>query len=188
MTLRDLLARPSVTLDDVTRHLTSLNGDERVKEATSLARSQQAILWRLAETNPALGPEDFVPASTSVLTPVPFWGQNNLPAFRTFRKVFYRQPDGQLAGYNEASTAPLVGPGYYLLRFDGPGAFVDYTGLPTVAPAIWPKITTNERGLAQFVYGFMKDYIRRVSGKVFIGRAYRHDKETPHYFVLARPD
>jgi hypothetical protein len=187
MTLRDLLSRPSVTLDEISRHLASIDGDARVREGTDLARRQQAILWRLAGTNAPLGPDDFVPPSTSVLTPVPFWGQNNQPIFRPFRKVFYRQPDGLLAGYNESSVAPVVGPGYYVLRFDDIGAFVDYTTLPTVAPAIWPKIVPNERGVSQFVYGYMKDYIRRVSGKLYIGRAYRRGQETPPLLRAGAP-
>jgi len=188
MTLRELLDRPSVSASDVASHLASLDGETRVKEATDLARSQQATLWRLGEKGEPLTAEDFVPAGTPELTPVPFWGQNNQPLFRPFRKVFYRTPDGSLAGYNESSAAPLVGPGYYVLRFDDTGCYVDYTSLPTVAPKGWPPIVSNERGVSQFVYGFMKDYLRRVSGKLLIGRAYRRGKETPHYFVLVRPD
>ena len=34
----------------------------------------------------------------------------------------------------------------------------------------------------------MKDYLRRVYGRVLIGRAFRKGKATPNYFVLARPE
>lgn len=186
--LRELLSSPSVTRDQITSHLDGLDGETRVREATDLARRHHAILWRLAEAGAPLALEDFVPTATPALEPVPFAGQNNQPLFRPFRKVFYREPDGAIAGYNESAAAPVVGPGYYVLRVDESGCYVDYTALPTSAPRGWPAIVSNERGVSRFVYGFMKDYLRRVTKKVLIGRAYRHGKATANYFVLARPD
>ena len=186
MTLRTLLARPGVQITDIVDHLKSLGPAERVREATDIGRRQQSLLWKLADKGAPLTPEDFVPADAAPLAPFPFEGQNSLPLFRTFRKVFYRQADGSIGGYNDSSVGPIVGPGYYILRFDDTGCYVDYTSLPTTAPAGWPAIVTNERGVSQLVYGFMKDYLRRVHDKVVIGRAYKRGRETPNYFMLAR--
>lgn len=186
MTLRTVLSNPNVQISDVVAHLKALDPAQRVREATDIGRRQQSRLWRLAEKGEALTPEDFVPKDAGNLAPFPFEGQNSLPLFRSFKKVFYRQPDGSLAGYNDSPVGPIVGPGYYLLRFDDTGCYVDYTSLPTTAPSGWPAIVTNEKGVSQLVYGFMKDYLRRVHDKVLIGRAYKRGRETPNYFVLAR--
>ena len=58
----------------------------------------------------------------------------------------------------------------------------------TICTCRWPAIQPNDKGLTQFIYGHMKDYLRRVYGRVLIGRAFRKGKPTPNYFVLARPE
>ena len=50
-------------------------------------------------------------------------------------------------------------------------------------PAAWPAIRPNDTGITQFVYGHMKDYLRRVYGRVVIGRAFRKGKATPNFFA-----
>jgi hypothetical protein len=170
----------------VAAHFAGLDVEARIREATDLPRRVQATLWRISEKGAPLTPEDFLPPGTPDLSPVPFHGQNNQPLFRMFKKVFYREADGTIGGYNDSPVGPVVGPGYYVLRFDDTGCYVDYTTLPSSSPPGWPPIVTNERGVSQFIYGFMKDYLRRVDGTFLIGRAYRKGKETPHHFVLIR--
>jgi hypothetical protein len=188
MTLNELLATPGVTAEQVQKHLAALSGEERVRQATQLDRRHHATLWKLSDGTEPLRLEEIVAPDRTPLDPVPFEGQNNQPIYRPFRKVFYRTPDGGIAGYNDSPAAWFAGPGYYVLRRDGSGTYVDYTEVPREKPAAWPPIRPNDVGISRFVYGHMKDYLRRVYGRVVIGRAYRHGKATPNYFVLARPE
>lgn len=188
MTLNDLLATPGVTATEVRAHLASLSGEERVRQATQLDRKHQATLWAMSADTEPLRLEEVVASDRTPLDPVPFEGQNNQPFYRPFKKIFYRLPDGGIAGYNDSPASWFAGPGYYLLRRDDSGVYVDYTAVPSDKPPAWPPIRPNDTGISQFVYGHMKDYLRRVYGRVVIGRAYRKGKATPNYFVLARPE
>ena len=190
MTLKELLNKPGVTLLELQQHLSGLPGEEQVRQATDLARAHHALLWRLAAEVVAPGQEiqetDLVPPEAPPLSPVAFQGQNNQPLYRAFQKVFYRTTAGEVAGYNVSDAAWFAGPGYYLVRSGPAGLFIDYTAVPEERPEGWPQITRNEAGLSRFVYGHMQDYLRRVHGRIFIGRAYRKGRETNNYFVLAR--
>jgi hypothetical protein len=188
MTLNDLLATPGVTPERVQAHLASLSGEERVRQATRLDRRHHKTLWNLSAATEPLRLEEVVAPDRKPLDPVPFEGQNNQPIYRPFKKVFYRTPGGTIGGYNDSPAAWFAGPGYYVLRRDDSGTYVDYTEVPTEKPSAWPPIRPNDVGISQFVYGHMKDYLRRVYGRVVIGRAYRKGKPTPNYFVLARPE
>lgn len=187
-TLNDVLARRGVTLRDVRDHLASISPEARVREATSLDGKLQGVLWRISEGTAPVTAEDLVPSAVSDMTPVPFEGQNSQPAFRFFQKVFYRMPGGKLGGRNVGSLAPIVGDGYYVVEYDANGAYVDYTQLPQVAPSGWPTIKRNDRGVSTVVFGFMKDYLRRVDGRILIGHAIKPIVGSQGYFVLARPD
>ncbi len=188
MTLNELLDAPGVTAAQVQSHLASLSGDERVRQATTLARRHQKTLWDLSAATEPVRLEEVVAPDRTPLDPVPFEGQNNQPIYRPFRKVFYRTPAGTIGGYNESPAAWFAGPGYYVLKRDDSGTYVDYTEVPTDKPSAWPPIRPNDVGISQFVYGHMKDYLRRVYGRVLIGRAYRKGKATPNFFVIARPE
>jgi len=188
MTLNELLATPGVTPEQVQKHLASLPGEERVRQATHLDRRHHRTLWDLSAHTEPLRLEEVVARDRPALEPVPFEGQNNQPMYRPFKKVFYRTPSGAIGGYNDSPAAWFAGPGYYVLRRDDSGTYVDYTEVPTEKPPTWPPIRPNDVGISQFVYGHMKDYLRRVYGRVVIGRAYRKGKATPNYFVLARPE
>lgn len=185
-TLNDILGRKGVTFRDVRDHLASLSPEARVREATSLDGGRQGVLWELCEGNAKVTAEDLVPGSVPDLTPVPFEGQNSQPAFRSFQKVFYRMPGGKLGGRNVGALAPLIGDGYYVVEYDRDGAYVDYTQVPNVAPAGWPAIKRNDRGVSTLVFGFMKDHLRRVDGNVLIGHARKPIVGSQGYFVLAR--
>jgi hypothetical protein len=188
MTLNELLNDPTVTAERVQAHLASLEGEERVRQSTQLARKHHKTLWDLSASTEPVQLDEVVAADRPPLDPVPFEGQNNQPLYRPFKKVFYRTPDGAIAGYNDSPASWFAGPGYYLLKRDESGLYVDYTEVPRQRPAPWPPIRPNDKGISQFVYGHMKDYLRRVYGRVLIGRAYRKGKATPNFFVLARPE
>lgn len=188
MTLNDLLATSGVTTEQLQRHLAALSGAERVQQATHLDRRHHKTLWDLSANTEPLRLEEVVARDRASLDPVPFEGQNNQPIYRPFKKVFYRTSNGAIGGYNDSPAAWFAGPGYYLLKSDASGIYVDYTEVPTEKPAAWPAIRPNDTGITQFVYGHMKDYLRRVYGRVVIGRAYRKGKATPNFFVLARPE
>lgn len=187
-TLEDILARRGVTNADVRDHLSSLTPAQRVHQATHTSPQGQATLWKLAAANAPVRASELVRAEVADLQAVPFMGQNSQPAFRFFQKVFYRQPGGSLAGRNVGSLAPFIGNGYYVVVDGSDGAFIDYTQVPTQAPSGWPPIARNDRGVSTVVYGFMKDYLRRVHDQVFIGHARKPLVGSQGYFVLARAD
>lgn len=188
MNLNELLATPGVTSAQLQKHLAGLSGDERVRQATQLDRRHHQTLWDLSGATEPITLDEIVAPDRTPLDPVPFEGQNNQPLYRPFKKVFYRTASGAIGGYNDSPASWFAGPGYYLLRADNTGVYVDYTEVPREKPAAWPPIKPNDAGLSRFVYGYMKDYLRRVYGRVLIGRAFRNGKATPNYFVLARPE
>jgi hypothetical protein len=186
MDLRTLLDSKDLTLTQLHDYLGGLEAAERVRQATDLKRGQLAKLWTLAENGEGVALNDIVPEGNAPLAPVPFEGQNSLPLFRSFQKVFYRTSDGRIAGYNNSPVGWLVGPGYYILEHKNGRTFVDYTQVPTEKPAEWPPIKRNEQGISALVYGYMHDFLRQVYPDFLIGRAVKKGKQTPNYFVLIR--
>jgi hypothetical protein len=186
MELRDLLDQSGLTLSQVRDFLSKLSDEERIRQATDLKRKQLGLLWRLADNTEPITPTDLVPENLKPLEPIPFEGQNSLPLFRMFQKVFYRTSDGRVAGYNNSPVGWLVGPGYYMVQPATPNVYIDYTQVPTEKPDDWPPIRKNEAGISNFVYGHMQDYLRRVYDLFLIGRATRKGKDTENYFVLVR--
>lgn len=191
-TLSELLGKKEIDLPSLTEHLNSLSKEERIRQVAALNRKQQERLWNLAqETSEDVTLDFFVPVDAPPLLPFPFEGKNSLPVFTHFQKIFYRTPDGKLAGYNHQSLGWLTGPGYYVVKpaMGKPGAVViDYTEIPSSKPPHWPEICPNESGLSRFVYAGMRDYLRWVSPDVVIGRAYkgREERPTPNWFLLCR--
>lgn len=180
--LNELLYAENVTAGDVATYLGALPRWKQVKEATRLDRSRQEILWNLAADNEPYRPEELVAPDAPALQTVPYRGQNNQLAYRRFEKVFYRQSDGALAGFNVSAAEWFAGPGYYTVATDATGLFVDYTRVPKEKPAGQAEI--EENGFP--VYGGMTDYLRRVHGDILIGCAYDEGEPTSNYFVLAR--
>lgn len=181
------------SIEEIGERFDSMSHDERVREMRSMCPATQALLWQMAEgTEVTLA--DIVPEDVPPLTEVIHFGKNSLPVMSHFEKRFCRPPEGTeesvLYGYNEAKIRPIVGPGYFVVR-ETPGKIrgsvvVDYYKTPPAKPASWPKIATKDCGLSALVYGFMNDYLRRVSSHVTIGRAFKHHKMTNNYFLLCR--
>lgn len=176
----------------IERYLDGLPAAARIAASRSLGPKAQRRLWTLTAGR-AVRLDDIVPADRPALEEVRHYGRNTLPAFRLFEKRFCRPRAGAgegLWGYNEGATRALVGPGYFVCRgTDGDSrgeVVVDYYQVPPDRPATWPAIQDNESGVSRVVYGFMQDFLRRVSSHVTIGRAYKHDRETANCFTLCR--
>lgn len=191
MNLAEELARGAADMDGMGQWLDGLSDDERAAQVLSLGKKAQRTLWALTADRPATL-EDLVPSTTKPLTPIRHFGRNSLPFFSRFEKRFCRseQDANVLLGYNEGPTRALIGPGYFVTRVsdlpDRGQIVIDYTMRPESKAKDWPDIQDNESGLGRVVYGFMHDYLRKVSTHVTIGKAWKHGKETENYFVLLR--
>ena len=187
------LVRKTGRVEDVGARLDSLSHRERVVAVRTMNAGTQALLWEMAEET-TVTLEDVVPKDVPPLTPVIHFGKNSLPVLSSFEKRFCRPSTGcnenLLYGYNEGVTRPLVGPGYFVVRetpLSTKGkVVVDYYGTPGEKPVSWPEIESTDRGVPALVYGFMHDYLRKVSSHVTIGRAYKFHKVTNNYFLLCR--
>jgi hypothetical protein len=165
---------------------------ERMAAVTSLGGpALQGRLWTAVAGAPTVTLADLVPPDAPPLREVIFHGKNSLPAFTLFQKRFCWPPEGAAAGrlwgYNHQALAWLTGPGYFVVHPEGDApAAIDYRLVPPAHPPNWPDVRPNDVGLSRFVYRDMVDYLRRVSRHVLIGRATRHGKDLPNYFVLCR--
>ena len=84
----------------------------------------------------------------------------------------------------------VIGPGHFVLR-SGPAdneLHVDYYSVPDERLDGAPPLQANTKGISTLIYGNMIDVLRRVSSHVTIGRAVKHGKDTPNYFLLCRQD
>ena len=214
-TLRSMILEEGADLAGIGKYLDGLGHKRRLKAVTSLGARHMVALWNLAEAG-AVTPGDIVPEGKSHSVTVRHFGKNSLPVMRRFEKRFCRLPvrdsdddhsggdksggdksggdksggEVVLWGYNESAARPLVGPGYFVCRNtpgDPRGEFVvDYYDVPPERPRGWPPVKTNDRGISRMVYGYMHDFLRKVSSNVTIGRAYKNGRETGNYFVLCR--
>lgn len=166
----------------------------RTHAVRGISRRAQRALYDKVEGFAKVELRDLVPPDRADLETVRHLGRNTLPAFRIFEKRFCRLPGASrmapeaLAGFNYQALSGLTGPGYFIAVADleRGEVLVDYRRLPTVRPAAWPPIRSNEYGLSRFVYGFMVDRLRRVARDVTIGSAARRGRELGSYFVLSR--
>ncbi len=179
----------------LTDTLDRMDPQSRLWTAMSITKEEQRALWEMFESDSSDAAQ-FVPTGTDPLKEVIHHGKNTLPAFNFFQKRFCLSDDGSgdLWGYNHGETAFATGPGYYVAHPTGdeekpPSGFViDYTRLPKKKPDSWPEILKNEAKLGRFVYSGMKDYMRKVSEHVSIGRAYKGGKPMNAWFLLCRED
>lgn len=191
MNLAAELARGAADMNGMEQWLDGLSDDERSAQVLSLGKKAQRTLWTLTADRPATL-EDLVPNTTKAMQPIRHFGRNSLPVFSRFEKRFCRSEGATdiLLGYNEGPTRALIGPGYFVTRVsdlpDRGHIVIDYTMRPEKKAKGWPDIKDNESGLGRVVYGFMHDYLRKVSTHVTIGKAWKHGKETENYFVLLR--
>ena len=185
--LSSLVESPHVDCDVIAQALDAACPVARLSCVRALPRRAQARLYDMVAGFRARRLEDLVPPHVPDLQPVTHWGINSLPMARGFAKVMYRQPDGRVAGYNAQAWRWFTGPGYFMVDpLDDASVLIDYTQLPSITPARWPRVRSNRRGLSYFVYRDLKDTLRAVSEHVSIGRAARNDRLMDNYFILVR--
>lgn len=185
---------PAVRPSAIAGQLDALPASLRTAVVRGISRRAQRALYEKVRGFGAVELRDLVPPDRGDLETVRHLGRNTLPAFTLFEKHFCRLPGASrtapqaLAGFNFQALSGLTGPGYFVAvaDLDRAEVLVDYRRLPTVRPASWPPIRSNETGLARFVYGFMVDRLRRVAQDVTIGSAARRGRELGSYFVLSR--
>jgi len=197
MTLSQLL-QADAKLEQIAEHLDHLDPIARRLETLELDGRAQKLLYEKAADGLPVDLAHFVPEGVEDDREIIHAGRNSQPAFRYFEKRWCRPGGrpGELWGYNEASVRPLIGPGYFVAHpTEGGGSdprgavVVDYFMQPQgPMPEGWPRIRPNSQGLQMFVYNKMRDYMRRVSGHVSIGAAYRMEKRVMGYFVLCREE
>jgi hypothetical protein len=180
MTLDELLDGSSCSSADVAAYMAGLTAAQRRDECLSLSAPRQSRLWDVASTRP---PADGELARSGAEV---FAGRNSLRLFSRFQKWFARQ-EGRVVGCNRHSLSPLIGPGYFTVRDDGPGRLaLDYWTVPAQAPPGWPRIAANSSGMARPVYGDLFDRLAWISPDVLVGAAFRRDKPLDSYFILVR--
>lgn len=199
MDLAAALRSPDTTIAAVRDGLDALDHAGRVAAVEGCGLAELGRLWTLAADAPPLDDRHFV-GDRGPLEPVAHDGWNSLPlprSARRFQKVFARPEGGppRLFGYNEGESRPLIGPGYFQLVptagdpvAEARGAWVvDYYRVPDgPVPAGWPKVVPNWWGLQVFVYNGTRDYMRRVSAHVSIGKPWARGLELPFCFALVR--
>lgn len=217
MGLRELLAERA-SIADIARYLDGLAPDVRTLEANSLARREQAQLFELAADAPPIRLDHFVPSDAAPRTPIHHPGRNTVPVpryFQHFQKRFTKpaeaQNDGRIGGYNH-SNAFFIRPGYFVayetdsahvtattesLRAEWQkrgGVVIDYFQVPDgwSLPDGWPRVVPNSVGLQRFVYYRTRDFMRRVSAHVSVGRAATEDRKGDRcldfWFTLVREE
>lgn len=192
--LINLLAEAKPGLEEIDAFFAELDAETCAALVRTIKAKHQRRLWDAAAGRP-VRVDDMVPVDCAPAFEVIHWGRNSLPVFHQFQKRFCRinGEEELLYGYNEGSLRNLIGPGYFVARHDeGSNSLcVDYHNVPpndADLPKDWPTIETNERGLGRLVFGGMIDYLRKVSGRVFVGRAERGGKLQNAYFLLCRSD
>ncbi|MFN3198177.1 MAG: hypothetical protein ACE366_07135 [Bradymonadia bacterium] len=193
MSFAQLIAE-GATIEAMAELLDGLDHDGRVQAIRAVGGKSQKALWQRAEGHVAQM-HDIVPPDVPPLTPVRHFGKNSLPLFSHFEKRFCRPAEDADVwwGYNHQPNAWITGPGYFFCKAseaaERGAVVVDYHHVPPAGaplPEGWPAPKPNDKGLSRPVYGFMEDYLRRVSAHVTIGRAWRHGKATGNYFILCR--
>ena len=192
MTLSHLLKAAQPDLDAIANHLNGLGVEQQVAEVRALSIRNVHRCWAMAESGPSIDLAYLVPADVAAGTPVHHLGINTLPMSRFFEKRFARAPgiEGELWGYNHQSLAWLTGPGSFVVHeagSDGEAAlFIDYRSFPSGNLPNWPVAKSNDRGIAKLVYGGMQDFMRKVSDRVSVGRAFVGGKDRKASFMLVR--
>ena len=192
MTLTDLLKTSSPDPEAICAHLDALSPQQAAEEVRALSVKLVHRCWEVSGPNGSIDLTHLVPAQTADATPVHHLGVNTLPMSRQFEKRFVRSPQdsGELWGYNHQPLAWLTGPGYFVVHDRGADGedvlFIDYRSFPSGDITDWPARRGNDSGIAKLVYGGMQDFMRRVSSRVSVGRAYVGGKDRKASFMLVR--
>lgn len=199
MDLAAHLRTDAPSLDAVRDGLDALDHAARYAAVTACGRAELGRLYEIAAAAPPLDDAHFV-GDRGPLEPVTHDGWNSLPlprASRRFQKVFARpEPGGvpRLFGYNEGDARKWIGPGYFQLvptagtpESERGAWVVDYFRVPDgPVPEGWPKVVPNWWGPQVLVYDGTRDFMRRVSRHVSIGKPWGRLGSLPFCFALVR--
>jgi hypothetical protein len=191
--MHTLLAENPIDMKKLSEYLDGLPNEQRIAEVATMNGKEQEKLFEAADGFMALDLDFYAPTSGGAFNQVIHHGRNNIPLFTRFQKRFClpdRETDPeQRWGYNHQTMALFTGPGYFVAKqHNDMEVVVDYYDVPPAKPEAWPKILPNSARLSRFVYYHTRDYLRRVSKNVSIGRASRNDEWMPNWFVLCRED
>jgi hypothetical protein len=186
-----MLARYPLRMDEIEGYLNEVSELRRLAEVRSLSRIHLAHLFEAARNYKPLDLDFFAAAWGDPLKEVIHYGKNSLPVFTQFQKRFCmpdrETPEPQRWGYNHQDMTQFTGPGYFVAKDCGDGEVViDYYLVPPAKPAEWPEIHENDYKLSRFIYFHTRDYMRKVSDHVSIGRAVKEGKIMDAWFVLCR--
>ncbi|SVE18852.1 uncharacterized protein METZ01_LOCUS471706, partial [marine metagenome] len=117
--LSGLLTADALDLDAIAAALDAAGPEERARLIRGIGGRAQARLWEAAKGR-STSIADVVPEGVAPATEVRHLGKNSLPLFSHFEKRFCRVEGdpGTLYGFNEGSTRPLIGPGYFIAGVD----------------------------------------------------------------------
>ncbi len=200
MDLAALLRDPDTQLSALTAGLDALDHAGRVRALEGCGATEMGRLYDLAASAPPIDEAHFVGEAGSG-QPVAHDGWNSLPLpaiARRFQKVFARPEAGgapRLFGYNASPLRWAIGPGYFQLvptagnaEFEARGAWVvDYHLIPDgPVPAGWPWVVPNWVGPQVLIYSGTRDFMRRVSQHVCVGKPWARTGSLPFCFSLTR--
>ncbi|MEZ4306660.1 MAG: hypothetical protein R3F14_01225 [Polyangiaceae bacterium] len=177
--LREMLeAEKPPSAAEIARHLDGLDPHERLRQVLAVKGKWVGVLYDCVADGPAVSLEEFVPTD-SMGTTLIYEGRNSLAMFTRFQKRFLRTEKNVIVGYNHQTMMWFTGPGYFVFQeADGKQPvpeepYIDDLAEPPFVPEGWPKYKPNDAGMSKAVYGFMHDYMRRVTKGVYVGKAYR---------------
>ena len=171
-------------LAPLTEALDALSHDARVNWMRGLGKRELRALYELASQGAPLTVEHFIRGEGEVVI---HHGKNSLLAFTGFQKRIVRR-GAVVQGFNFQSMSAITGPGHFTVHQDGDEVLFDYIQVPADAPAEFPPVQPNDKGLSTLVYGGMIDRNRRVSAHCVIGSAYRGGKSQGAWYMLTRED
>jgi hypothetical protein len=191
MNLSDLLSAKEPDSAAVAALLDALSPDQQVDQVRALSIKNVHRCWAMAEAGESIDLAFLVPNETPQGEPVHHLGINTLPLSRFFEKRFVKAPGkaGELWGYNHQPLAWFTGPGSFVVHeagSEGEALFIDYRSFPSGNIDGWPTAKSNASGLAKLIYGGMQDYMRKVSDRVSVGRAFVGGKDRKASFMLVR--
>jgi hypothetical protein len=191
MNLSDLLSASEPDSGAIAAHLDALSLEQQVDEVRALSVKNVHRCWAMAEAGESIDLAFLVPEQSAENEPVHHYGINTLPVSRFFEKRFVKAPGnpGELWGYNHQPLAWFTGPGSFVVHeagSEGEALFIDYRSFPSGNIEGWPVAKSNGSGIAKLIYGGMQDYMRRVSARVSVGRAFVGGKDRKASFMLVR--
>lgn len=199
----DLAARlrdPACSLSEVRDALDGMDHAGRVAALQTCGATEMGRLYELAAASPPIDAAHFV-RDRGPREPVAHEGWNSLPLpaiARRFQKVFCRpEPGGadRIFGYNASPLRLAIGPGYFQLvptagnpEWEARGAWVvDYFRIPDGPVADgWPWVVPNWVGPQILVYSGTRDFMRKVSEHVSVGKPWARTGALPFCFSLTR--